>query len=69
MEISSEIADKKILGKSIVAEARSKSTLRYLNFENFQICRVRKLWSNANYNQHSVQVKLSKKDKTRQYLF
>ena len=45
MEISSEIAAKKILEKSIVAEARSKSTLRYLNFENFQIGRVHKLWS------------------------
>ena len=64
MEISSEIKDKKILGKSIAAEARSKSTLRYLNFENFQIGHVHKLWSSANYNQHSVhtafiQVKLS----------
>ena len=50
--------------KSIVKEARSKSTLRYLNLENFQIGRVHKLWSSANYNQQSVhkasvQVKLS----------
>ena len=40
--------------KSIVNEARSKSTLRYLNFENFQIGCVHKLWTSVKYNQHSV---------------
>ena len=46
MEISSEIA----LRKSVVGEARLKSTLRYLNFENFQIGHVHKLWSRDSAN-------------------
>ena len=44
----------KLLGKSIVTEARSKSSLRYLNFEIFQIGRVHKLWTSVKYNQYSV---------------
>ena len=38
----------------IIAEARLKSTLRYLNFENYQVGRVHELWSSAKCNQHSV---------------
>ena len=38
----------------IIAEARMKSTLRYLNFENYKAGRVHQLWSSAKYNQHSV---------------
>ena len=38
----------------IIAEARLKSTLRYLNFENFKAGRVHQLGSSAKYNQHSV---------------
>ena len=37
-----------------IAEARLKSTLRYLNFENYQVGRVHELWSSAKCNQHSV---------------
>ena len=40
--------------KSIIAEARLKSTLRYLNFENYKVGRVHELWSSAKCNQHSV---------------
>ena len=54
METSSKLTNKELLGKSIVAEARLKSTLRYLNLENFQIGQVHKLWSRVKYNQHSV---------------
>ncbi|MEW8546332.1 MAG: reverse transcriptase family protein [Candidatus Thiodiazotropha sp.] len=50
--------------KIIVAEARLKSSLRYLNFENYKVGSVHQLWSSAKYNQFSVhkaftQVKLS----------
>ena len=38
----------------IIAEARLKSILRYLNFENYKAGRVHQLWSSAKYNQHSV---------------
>ena len=38
----------------MIVEARLKSTLRYLNFENYQVGRVHELWSSAKYNQLSV---------------